>query len=58
MTYLEKRFLNSGGYIGYVEDIYAILYHVVNVMKISPAEDDQKYFQEIFLGTSHLSVLT
>ena len=57
VTYLEKRFLNSGGYIGNVEDIYAILHHIVNVMEISPTEDDQKDFQEIFLGTSHFSVL-
>ena len=30
----EKRFLNSGGYIGYVGDIYSILSYIINDLKI------------------------
>lgn len=30
----EKRFLNSGGYIGYVGDIYSILSFIINDLKI------------------------
>ena len=57
VTSLEKRFLNSGAYIGYVQDVYAIIHHIVDVMKVTPGEDDQKDFQEIFLGTNHFPVI-
>ena len=30
----EKRFLNSGGYIGYVGDIYSILSFIITFSKI------------------------
>ena len=34
----DKKFLNSGGFIGYVHDIYLILSHIVDDLKM-PAAD-------------------
>lgn len=41
----EKRFLNSGGYIGVAKDIVEILNH----KKVDNRDDDQLYFTKIFL---------
>lgn len=41
----EKRFLNSGGYIGYAKDLYEIITH----RSIKDTDDDQLYFTNIFL---------
>ena len=30
----EKRFLNSGGYIGYVGDVYSMLSYIIDELKI------------------------
>ena len=40
-----KRFLNSGGFIGYAKDIYAI----VNHLEVQDSDDDQLYYTKIFL---------
>lgn len=45
----EKRFLNSGGYIGYVHDIYSLICHLMNEYNVLPSDSDQKNFQKIFL---------
>ena len=41
----EKRFLNSGGIIGYATDLYEIM----NEQHINDDEDDQLYYTMIFL---------
>ncbi|XP_062612335.1 multifunctional procollagen lysine hydroxylase and glycosyltransferase LH3-like [Saccostrea cucullata] len=41
----EKRYLNSGGYIGYAKDLYEIITH----RDIKDTDDDQLYFTNIFL---------
>lgn len=43
----EKRYLCSGGFIGYAKDIYEIVSH----KEIQNKEDDQLYYTEIFLDT-------
>lgn len=43
----EKRFLCSGGFIGYAKDIYEIVIH----KKIENRGDDQLYYTQIFLDT-------
>ncbi len=40
-----KRFLNSGGFIGYAKDIYAI----VTAKEIDDKDDDQLYYTKLFL---------
>ena len=47
---VTKRFLNSGTYIGYVKDIYAIISYIVEKHAIRSSEDDQKYFHYIYLN--------
>ncbi|CAF0816227.1 unnamed protein product [Rotaria sp. Silwood1] len=42
----EKRFLNSGGFIGYASDIYEIISSKEN---IDDDEDDQLFYTKIFL---------
>lgn len=44
----EKRFLNSGGFIGYAKEIYEI----VSAKSIENTYDDQLYYTEIFLDES------
>ena len=46
---VEKRYLNSGGYIGKVTDIYAIISRIIEKHKIRKTESDQKHFQEVYL---------
>ncbi|XP_013392391.1 procollagen-lysine,2-oxoglutarate 5-dioxygenase 1 isoform X2 [Lingula anatina] len=41
----EKRFLNSGGYIGYAPDIYEIITH----NEVGDKDDDQLVYTNIFL---------
>ncbi|XP_064610381.1 procollagen-lysine,2-oxoglutarate 5-dioxygenase 1-like isoform X2 [Liolophura sinensis] len=41
----EKRYLNSGGFIGYAKDIYEIVSHDV----IKNRDDDQLYYTKIYL---------
>ena len=41
----EKRFLNSGGFIGYASEIHKILQHA----KVLDTDDDQLYYTNIFL---------
>jgi len=41
-----KRFLNSGGYIGYASDLYSLLTH----SSIGDADDDQRFFTQIYLN--------
>ena len=40
-----KRFLNSGGFIGYAKDIYEIVTH----HEIQNHEDDQLYYTKLYL---------
>lgn len=40
-----KRFLNSGGFIGYASDIYAILTY----LPIKNRDDDQRFFTNAYL---------
>ncbi len=42
----EKRFLNSGGFIGYASDIYEI---ITSKTKIDDEDDDQLFYTKIFL---------
>jgi hypothetical protein len=42
----EKRFLNSGGFIGYASDIYEMIH---SKEKIEDNEDDQLFYTKIFL---------
>jgi hypothetical protein len=42
----EKRFLNSGGFIGYASDIYEMIF---SKEKIEDDEDDQLFYTKIFL---------
>ncbi|XP_041377665.1 multifunctional procollagen lysine hydroxylase and glycosyltransferase LH3-like [Gigantopelta aegis] len=44
----EKRFLNSGGFIGYASDLYEIVTH----SKVNNKDDDQLYYTKIFLNES------
>ncbi|KAK6177441.1 hypothetical protein SNE40_015540 [Patella caerulea] len=44
----EKRFLNSGGFIGYAKDIYEI----VSYKSIQDNDDDQLYYTKIYLDES------
>ena len=41
----EKRYLNSGGFIGYASEIHKILQHA----KVLDTDDDQLYYTNIFL---------
>ena len=43
----EKRFLNSGGFIGYAPDVYEMIF---SKEKIEDAEDDQLFYTKIFLN--------
>ena len=42
------RFLNSGFYIGYAEDIIFVVSYIIDVLKLNPKEHDQKYFHYIY----------
>lgn len=42
---LGKRFLNSGGFIGYAKDIAEMLHH----KEISNEDDDQLFYTSIYL---------
>jgi hypothetical protein len=42
----EKRFLNSGAFIGYANDIYEI----ISFVPIEDNDDDQLYYTQIFLN--------
>ncbi len=44
----EKRFLNSGGIIGYAKDFYEI----VTMKPINDEEDDQLYYTKLFLNST------
>ena len=46
----QKRFLNSGGYIGYLKDVYAIIAHIIENQKIKPHDSDQFHFQRVYLN--------
>jgi hypothetical protein len=43
----EKRFLNSGGFIGYASDIYEM---ITSKEKIEDNDDDQLFYTKIFLN--------
>jgi hypothetical protein len=43
----EKRFLNSGGFMGYASDIYEMIF---SKEKIEDDEDDQLFYTNIFLN--------
>lgn len=43
----EKRFLNSGGFIGYASDIYEM---IMSKETIDDTEDDQLFYTKIFLN--------
>ena len=45
----EKRFLNSGGFIGYAKDINDIL----NYEEVEDRDDDQLYYTNIYLNIQH-----
>lgn len=52
---MGKRFLNSGGFIGYASS----LFEIVNQSKIDNLDDDQLYYTEIYLQESlrkHLNI--
>ena len=49
MIYLGLRYLNSGFYIGYVRDVYAIIKHIIDDLQMKPSENDQKYFHYIYM---------
>jgi hypothetical protein len=42
----EKRFLNSGGFIGYASDIYEI----ITSSPVKDNDDDQLYYTKVFLN--------
>jgi hypothetical protein len=42
----EKRFLNSGGFIGFASDIYEI----ISSTPIKDDDDDQLFYTNIFLN--------
>ena len=46
----EKRFLNSGGYIGYKKNIKKIISYMIEKYNVKPSESDQKNFQEVYLN--------
>ena len=45
----EKRYLNSGGFIGYAKDIYQIL----NYAEVEDGDDDQLYYTNVFLNIEY-----
>ena len=45
----EKRYLNSGGFIGYAKDIYQI----INYEDVDDRDDDQLYYTKIFLNIEY-----
>ena len=45
----EKRYLNSGGFIGYAKDIHEIL----NYAEVEDRDDDQLYYTKIFLNAEY-----
>ncbi|XP_046571507.1 multifunctional procollagen lysine hydroxylase and glycosyltransferase LH3-like [Haliotis rubra] len=45
VTINEKRFLNSGGFMGYAKDVYEMITHE----SVSNRDDDQLYYTKIFL---------
>ena len=52
---MGKRFLNSGGFIGYA----STLFDIVNQTKINNLDDDQLFYTEIYLNESlrkHLNI--
>ena len=40
----EKRFLNSGCYIGYVGDVYAIISYIINQFETGSQDDNGKCY--------------
>ena len=42
----QKRFLNSGGFIGYAADIYSIITN----SKLDDDDDDQLFYTKLFLN--------
>ena len=42
----EKRFLNSGGFIGYASSVYEI----ISTSEIKDDDDDQLFYTKIFLN--------
>ncbi|KAL5013601.1 hypothetical protein ScPMuIL_007871 [Solemya velum] len=44
----EKRYLNSGGFIGNAKEVVEMLNH----LDIAPADDDQLYYTQIYLDSS------
>jgi procollagen-lysine,2-oxoglutarate 5-dioxygenase len=42
----EKRFLNSGGFIGYAREIYDL----VNYQPVGDSDDDQLYYTQLYLN--------
>lgn len=54
-VFVGKRFLNSGGFIGYA----STLFDIVNQTKIDNLDDDQLYYTQIYLKESlrkHLNI--
>ena len=47
---MQKSFLNSGGYIGKLKNIYAIINHIIEKYKATNNESDQNNFQEVYLN--------
>ena len=43
----EKRFLNSGGFVGYASDVYEM---ISNKEEIHDDDDDQLFYTKIFLN--------
>ena len=46
MSPTEKRFLNSGGMMGYITD----LIEIINLATIKDDDDDQLYYTKIYLN--------
>ena len=45
MSLLIRRFLNSGGFIGYAKDVYELL----TAKDLKDTDDDQRYYTKLFL---------
>ena len=45
----EKRFLNSGGFIGYASDIYEM---IMSDGTIKDDDDDQLFYTKVFLDST------
>ena len=49
LLHLGLKYLNSGFYIGFIEDVYAIVSHIIDEYKMKPSENDQKYFHYVYM---------